>query len=370
MKYSIAALTCICLFGCVSVEATDSMATAPSAHAKMLKSELDKAAPQWLAESGTPSVAVAYIENGRLQWSDVYGEQAPGVPASSETLYNIASMTKPITAEVVLRLVSKGAVSLDEPMSPFWVDPDIADNPWHNLLTPEIALRHQTGFTNWRYQTGDVLTFKFEPGTRTSYSGEGYDYVARFVEKKTGTPFEMLAEELVFAPGGMTETTFTKKDWTQGRLALPKGPDGEFGEPHLTGQWSAADNVHTTAAQYARFIVDVMNDKGMTQEIASQRLVILDDVMAEGCPVAPENCPVAVGMGLGWQVFEYEDDTVVMHGGRDKGERTIGYFVPERGVGVVIFTNGANGAKVISNVSELLYDNPQFNAFLEFQAQH
>lgn len=372
MKGYIAVVLSALLAGCVSVEtAGEGAAEAgePSAHALTLKGALDEAAPQWLAEYDTPSVAVAYIEDGRLQWSEVYGEQSPGAPATSETLYNIASMTKPITAEIVLRLASKGVISLDEPMSAQWVDPDIADNPWHELLTPEIALRHRTGFPNWRYQTEDVLVFNFEPGTRTGYSGEGYDYVARFVEKKTGKPFEELAEELIFEPIGMAETTFTKKDWTEGRLALPKGPDGEFGEPHLVETWSAADNVHTTPAQYARFMVAVMNDDGVSPEIAAERYTVIDNLVGEGCPVAPENCPQSVGMGLGWQVFEYQNDTVIMHGGSDAGEKTLGYFVPERGVGVVIFTNGGNGMKVISEASALLYDNPQFTAFLDFQAQ-
>jgi CubicO group peptidase (beta-lactamase class C family) len=344
--------------------------TQMSEHAAALKATLDDVALEWLEESDTPSVAVAFIENGRMQWSAVYGEQAPGVPADDRTLYNIASMTKPVTAEVVLRLASRGELSLDEPMSAYWIDPDISDNPWHELLTPEIALRHRTGFPNWRYQTNNILTFKFEPGTRTSYSGESYDYVARFAEKKTGTAFETLAGELVFSPAGMAETTFTKKGWTAGRLALPKKQDGTIGEAHLVEAWSAADNVHTTPAQYARFIIEVMNNKGVTAEIASERFEIVDDLMSEGCPVSPENCPVSVGMGLGWQIFQYQHDTVIMHGGSDQGERTIGYFVPERGAGVVIFTNGANGAKVISKVSALLFEHPQFNAFLEFQAQH
>lgn len=360
----------MCVAGCVSGDETNNVASPPTAHAMALKAALDEAAPQWLSDADVPSVGVAYIEDGRLQWDAVYGEQGPGVPATDQTLYNIASMTKPITAEIVVRLVSQGVIELDEPMSAYWVDPDIADNPWHELLTPEFALRHQTGFTNWRYETDDVLTFKFEPGTATSYSGEGYDYVARFVEKKTETPLETLADELVFSPIGMKETIFTTKDWIAGRLALPKGPDGEFGETQLADTWSAADNVHTTPAQYARFIVDVMNNGGVSPEIASKRYVIVDNVLAQGCPLAPENCPVAVGMGLGWEVFEYQNETVIMHGGKDVGETTIGYFVPDRGVGVVIFTNGANGAKVIAKVSELLYENPQFSAFLNFQAQH
>ncbi len=177
------------------------VATAQETSKAKLDSELphlfDQKVPEWLKKYDVPSAAIAYIKNGKLVWTAVYGEQSPGVPASKRTLYNIASLTKPISAEVILRLVSAGKISLDEPISAYWVDPDVKDNPWQNLLTPRLCLSHQTGFTNWRYQTNNVLKFQWEPGTRTGYSGEGYDYVARFAEKKLGRPFEELAQEYV-----------------------------------------------------------------------------------------------------------------------------------------------------------------------------
>src|SRR5688500_5360080 len=126
---------------------------------------LDEKAPQWLKQHDVPSVAVAYIENGKLAWTAVYGRQSPGVKATPKTIYNIASLTKPVAAEVILRLVSEGKIDLDEPMQLHWVDPDVAQNPWHRILTPRISLKHETGFKNWRYQTNNVLKFEWQPGT-------------------------------------------------------------------------------------------------------------------------------------------------------------------------------------------------------------
>lgn len=85
--------------------------------------------------------------------------------------------------------------------------------------------------------------------------------------------------------------------------------------------------------------------------------------------MAPEFCPTVVGFGLGWQIFEYPTERAVMHSGSDWGERAFGYFVPERNIGMVIFTNGANGMKVVRDVSGLLNPAPAFNAFLDLQAQ-
>jgi CubicO group peptidase (beta-lactamase class C family) len=78
---------------------------------------------------------------------------------------------------------------------------------------------------------------------------------------------------------------------------------------------------------------------------------------------------MSVGFGLGWEVLDYGNNKVIRHTGSDWGEKAIGYFVPTRGVGVVIFTNGANGSKVIRDISALLYDHPAFNALLQLQAQ-
>ena len=125
--------------------------TAPTVAAKENgRAAMDAHAAEWLKESDVPSVAVAYIKDGKVAWTAVYGEQSPGVPATRKTLYNLASLTKPITAETVSRLASAGKLSLDESMSPFWLDPDIKDDPWSKLLTPRLCLSHQTGFANWR----------------------------------------------------------------------------------------------------------------------------------------------------------------------------------------------------------------------------
>ena len=185
------------------------------------RAEIVAHAAEWLKESDVPSAAVAYIKDGKVAWTAVYGEQSPGVPATGKTLYNIASLTKPITAETILRLASAGKLSLDESMAPFWLDPDIKDDPWSKLLTPRLCLSHQTGFANWRGMTGGVLKMRWEPGTQTGYSGEGYMYLGRFAEKKMEKPFDALAQEMVFDPIGMKETSYTVKEWYAGRLAVP-----------------------------------------------------------------------------------------------------------------------------------------------------
>ena len=220
-----------------------------------LRDRLDQKVPTWRKAYGVTSVAIAYIENGKLAWTAFYGEQTPGgPPANEKTLYSVASLTKPISAEVILRLVSDAKISLDQPASAYWTDPDVQDNPWNKLLTPRLCLSHQTGFTNWRYQTNNVLTIQWPPGSQTGYSGEGYDYVARFAQIKTGRPFEELAQQYVFDPIGMADTSYTPRDWWAGRRAKPV-------ESERRTKWCAADLLRSTVGDYARFMISVLHKR-------------------------------------------------------------------------------------------------------------
>ncbi len=205
---TVALVTCISVNSAAGQEKAQSAAqtgattvTAKTAEAKKDgRADVDAHAAEWLKQSDVPSVAVAYVEDRTVAWTAAYGEQSPGVAATGKTLYNVASLTKPVTAETVLRLASAGKLSLDEPMWPFWLDPDIKDDPWAKLLTPRLCLSHQTGFANWRRMTGGVLKIRWRPGTQTGYSGEGYNYVGRFVEKKMAKPFDVLAQQTVLIP--------------------------------------------------------------------------------------------------------------------------------------------------------------------------
>lgn len=356
---------------CASALATPQASAQSGATNNSGRAEIAAHAAEWLKESDVPSVAVAYIEHGKIAWTAVYGEQSPGVPATEKTLYNMASLTKPITAETVLRLASAGKLSLDEPMWPIWVDPDVKDDPWSKLLTPRLCLSHQTGFANWRRMTGGVLKIRWQPGTQTGYSGEGYNYVATFTEKKLAQPFDVLAQQMVFAPIGMKDTSYTSKPWYAGRLAVPHGPSTDKPFDPVATQWNGADLLRTTIGDYAKFVVSVMHNDGLAPQIAEQRATITRDLakpadLQKICDEAgaTSHCTGAVGMGLGWQVETLDGVKILDHTGSDWGVATFAMFVPSQQIGIVVFTNGANGTQVIRKVVAALYPNKLFTATL------
>jgi CubicO group peptidase (beta-lactamase class C family) len=344
---------------------------APSAPRAELLRGIDRQAPRWLRQHDVPAVAIAWIAAGKVAWVRAYGEQSPGVAASPDTLFNVASLAKPVTAEVILRLASRGRLSLDEPMSAHWIDPDLREDPRHAGLTPLIALTHRTGFENWRPNDGP-LKFNWDPGSRTGYSGEGFNYLGRFAEKKLGRPFEDLARETVFRPLGMRDSHYSGAAALADRVATVQGPDGSRRLPDAPPRWSGADDLHISVSDYARFVAAVMKDRGLDPAVAARRGKVFENMVSMACPpakIAPELCPKSVAFGLGWVVFDNGRETVMMHGGGDWGERTLAFFVPKRRLGMVVFTSGANGQKVIRDAVAMLYPhNPEFNAFLAMQA--
>jgi CubicO group peptidase (beta-lactamase class C family) len=318
-----------------------------------------------LAEARVPSVAVARIENFRIAWAGAWGEQSPGVPATVRTLYNVASLTKPISAETVLRAASAGRLSLDEPMHPWWIDPDLAADPRHRLLTPRISLTHRTGFANWRFLTEGKLRFDHEPGTRVGYSGEGFEYMARYAERRTGTPFERLAERYVFRPAGMRETSYTHRPWFEARLARPTDSEGRWLEVERRTSYVASDEVHTTVLDYARFLISAARRQGLSDAVAADRERLQVSIRERQCPPEREPvCPDEVGWGLGWDLAAFGDDRILWHTGADRGEWTFAYVIPRTGEGLVILTNNQAGYRAVLPLLEQVGTHPRFLAYL------
>ena len=139
-------------------------------------------------------------------------------------------MTKPVTAMLTLKLVEAGQWDLDEPLFHYWIDPDIANDPFHKKLTTRHVLSHQTGFPNWRYaHPTKKLTFNFEPGTEYHYSGEGFVYLARALERKFNKTLQQLADSLLFKPIGMKDTRYCwNKNVDESRFAFGHDSQGNM----------------------------------------------------------------------------------------------------------------------------------------------
>lgn len=315
---------------------------------------LDHALARLIAENGVLTAGVGVIDDGNLVWTGYYGEQQPSVPASEKTRFNVASITKTVTAETVLRLVGQGKLDLDAPLAPYWVDPDIASDPRREQLTARMMLTHTSGFPNWRFFRPDgKLAFENRPGAIYGYSGEGFEYLARAVENKLRQPFPGLVETYLFKALGMTASTLEIHREGLTNLARPVDERGVFpgyycrpkGGCRKEGSYSAADDMITTVPDYARFLISVMNEQGYDSRLAGERNRVQVDKAEErvvDCEAGDTACPRSQGYGLGFEVIDYGEFKIVGHGGSDWSELALAYFYEPSNDAVIVFLNAPN----------------------------
>jgi CubicO group peptidase (beta-lactamase class C family) len=321
---------------------------------------------QTLREHPVESASVALIRNGRIVAAEAWGMAGPDRAATVATRYNLASLTKPLTAEIILRLVSAGKLSLDEPMDAYWSDPDLASDPRRKSLTVRMALSHRTGLPNWRDARG--LAFDHDPGTTTGYSGEGYQYAARYAERRTGQSFEALAERWLFAPAHMRASGYVSTQGVSGLFATPYDDTGKTLPVEPVTHYNAADLAHATASDYARFLIAVWQDKGLSSGVAAERSRSQADLYPQTCGGAKATtCPPWIGFGLGWQLLGFPDGTTLLHTGKDAGAFTFAAIDRAYGDGIVILTNSDNGWRIILPLLERTRSNPELIDFLRGQ---
>jgi CubicO group peptidase (beta-lactamase class C family) len=316
-----------------------------SIDAQQLKSgflDFQKKVQNWLTVYKVPAVGIGIIDNGKLRQILVFGDLIKGDPAPYNTIFQVASLTKPVTAVLTLRLVSLGEWQLDEPLSKYWTDPDVIDDPRHLKLTTRHVLTHQTGFDNWRSNNKlKKLVFNFDPGTKFGYSGEGFEYLKHALEKKFNIPLDKLADSVLFKPWNMHDTRYIWNDQIdESRYAVPHDISGMAIELPRNKNASAADLLKTTVEDYCKFGVEVMKGTGFKEDVYR-------DMITPQSKVSEYE-----SFGLGWDIIKdlRNGEFCLMHDGDDFGNHTMVILLPESKRGLVVLTNGEKGDDVIKNV--------------------
>ena len=300
----------------------------------------DSAIVKLMNDKHIPVLGLAYIDHGATVFSKVYGELKTGKSAPANTVFNVASITKTVTAMLTLRLVNSGNWDLDEPICHYWTDPDVANDPRSKKLTTRHILSHQTGFPNWRWMTPSKrLTFEFEPGAKFQYSGEGMEYLRHALEKKFHRSFEQLADSLIFGPLHMNDTHLVWNETMLDHFAVAHNAKGEALEIVKNTDASAADQMKTTVADYSKFLIWVINGAGFSKTLYGQMASPLSKIMDNKY------------MGLGWGLYPVlEGEYGLSHSGIDPGVNTIAFVLPQSKRALLIFTNSDNGPQLYSDL--------------------
>jgi CubicO group peptidase (beta-lactamase class C family)/predicted alpha/beta superfamily hydrolase len=296
-----------------------------------LKSQMDSI--------GIPGLSFALINDGQIVYHRTFGvtNVETEQKVSNQTIFDAASMTKTPFAFLVMRLVEKSILDLNKPLFTYLPYPDIAYDERYKLITARMVLAHTTGFPNWRFFNKDgKLDIKFTPGTQYQYSGEGYEYLATVIAHLMNikkNDLQELFDEEVAKPFGMEKTFFTWNSWLEEHRATGH-VDGKVAEGYgINSQnpnFYASHSMQTEAVNYAKFLIGMMNEKGLKKES-------YNDMLKVQFPNASKSNDEQWGLGIGIRHSKFGDE--FNHGGFNLNFTSEFMFNKEQKFGYVFFTN-------------------------------
>jgi CubicO group peptidase (beta-lactamase class C family) len=311
------------------------------------RAKLQEDASEQMKKFGVPGASLALIRNGKTVWLHGFGikNAKTAVPVTTDTIFEAASLSKPVFAYGVLKLVDQGKLGLDIPLTTYLPKPYITGDPRLEKITARLVLSHRTGFPNWRGDDGKLPIY-FTPGERFSYSGEGYIYLQRVVEKITGKPLNDYMTEAVFKPLGMTSSSYI---WRTSFDALTATGHDEKGTP--TDKWKpdeagAASSLNTTAKDYALFVDAILNGKGLkpaTLHEMETPQIALDPTCRICIKQEPKQLSRELAWGLGWGIQQKEGEEELWHWGDNGSFKAFVMADTKTKSAIVIFANSSHG---------------------------
>ncbi len=329
--------------------------------------ELNNAIPQLLDSASIPGMAISVIRDGKMAYTQVYGVKSTETKEKMaiNTVFEAASLSKPVFAYVCLQLMEQGLLNLDKPLYTYLPYPDIARDERYKKITARMVLSHTSGFPNWR--NNDSLRINFEPGQKFSYSGEGYVYLQKVVEKITGKPLNDLITEKVFRPLGMSNSSYIWRADFEAKTAAPHDAFNNALPKNKPTTANAAASLHTTAPDYAAFVTAVLNGTGLKKQTLTAMFTPQIQVPEKRTNAAAAlSTSVAWGLGVGLQ--ETPAGKAFWHWGDNYSFRCYVLAYPKEKMGVVYFTNSNNGLSVANRILHLVTRREQpAIAFIDYE---
>jgi len=318
-------------------------------------------------------MGVSVFNDNKPVFSKTYGfasvpAKVPFLPFS--VMYG-ASLAKMVFAYAVMQLVQDKTIDLDKPLVEYLSKPlpdyqfssnrrgfqDLKDDDRYKKITARMCLTHTTGFPNWRWFEEDgKLKIRFDPGTRYSYSGEGLFLLQFVIEQITGKGYESIAQEKVFLPLGMTNTSMVWQTRFDDVIVYGHNAKGEPYPINKRKEANSAGSMSTTLEDFTKFYSGFMNGKSLSKK-SFEEMTTLQVRIRSRAQFGPfsridstDNDAIQLGYGLGVGVFSTPYGRAFFKEGHDDGwgHYTIGF--PEKKIAIVIMTNSDNGESVFKEL--------------------
>jgi CubicO group peptidase (beta-lactamase class C family) len=317
---------------------------------------LEQTIPHLMTEADIPGLSIAVIRDSKVIWTRGFGVTNSVTKARviDDTVFEAASLTKPVFAYAVLKLVDDGKLDLDTPLVKYLPGRyDVGDDPRLDQLTARHVLSHTTGFPNWRPRGDKTLKIYFTPGDRFSYSGEGFVYLSKVVEQITGERQEIFIKRTVLDPLNMKSSDLVWRNDYESLKTFTHDWVGELSGRGKPDKPNAAASLQTTANDYAKFVIAMLKGTGLKP--ATARLMLTPQTSVTLAGAFNLNAPdakrsPAVSWGLGWGLEKTQDGMAFWHWGDNGDTKAFVLAVPKQKTGLVMFANSANGLSIINEV--------------------
>ena len=325
---------------------------------------------QLMNDANVQGMVVAIFNNKQPVYKNIVGyKDFPKklILTDSTNIYG-ASLSKAVFSILVMKLVEANVIDLDTPLESYlpkkiyeykpltgWHDDfsDLKKDSLYQNITARMCLAHTTGFANWRFIEPDKkLRIHGIPGTKYSYSGEGFVYLQVVLEKITGKGLEQLAQEIIFKPLQMKNSSYKWQSRFENDFAYGHKKNGETYEKDMDNEPRAGSTLETTASDYIKFLSAVLNQnilsKSSYDEIFTSQIRI--NSKKQFGPKAKlttnKNDGINFSYGLGWSYLETPYGKGVAKGGHGDGFQHYSILFPESGKGILIMTNSDNGESI------------------------
>ncbi|MDR7130605.1 CubicO group peptidase (beta-lactamase class C family) [Algoriphagus sp. 4150] len=310
-----------------------------------------------------PGLSIAVIKDRKLHWAKAYGLANDKIEVNTNTLFQAGSISKPLAALSVLKLVEDGILDLDEDVNSYLKNWEIPYNDFtkEQKVTLKRLLSHTSGLSGHGfpgYQRDESLPSLIQilngggntppiildtiPGSMWRYSGGGYTLMEKIVEDVSGLNFEKVMDDKILKPLGMTKSTYEQP--LPEVLALSASAAFDRKGEILDGKWNnypeqAAAGLWTTPTELAKYCIEIQ------AILAGKEHGILSKATIEMMLTKSMN-----NWGLGPSLKGDNDSLMFGHGGKNEGFTTEMIAFAYKGDGVIIMTNADNGRPLINEI--------------------
>lgn len=289
-----------------------------------------------------PGAAIALIQNSQLVWSRGFGVRNTDTqsPVNDQTVFARASLSKPLFAYAAMKMCANGLLNLDTPLTEYTAKPYISDSRI-KLITTRMVLSHTTGFPNW---SGDQpVWIDFTPGSKFRYSSEGFLYLQSVVEEITQQPLNDYMNSHVFAPLGMTNSSYIWQNRFENIAANGHDDRGNPQPLRKPSQALSAGSLRTTANDYAKFLMAMLQP-------GTKASFLLDEDNLNLMTKPNIKISQSLSWGLGWGIEKTPNGDFFWHWGDSGIYKSFTFGSRSLQTAIVILTNAQNGLRIAPEV--------------------